>query len=198
MGVERFTLSFKTVFNGHTHRHVVLGISHGGHYGALGMSRRTDLMYKPLEFKVGLEALSCRDCVCVIIVKSAITCSGSTSTNLCLCHVCVFIVKSAIMCSGSRSTNLCLCHVCVFIVKSAVIMFREYEYKSLPLSCLCVYCEICYHVFRDHKHQCWGLPAFLLTLGLIETHMSADCGLRTLRRSKIRVDFLAESTRQKS
>ncbi|GFR57982.1 vasohibin-1-like [Elysia marginata] len=51
MGVERFTLSFKTVFNGHTHRHVVLGISYGGHYGALGMSRRTDLMYKPLEFK---------------------------------------------------------------------------------------------------------------------------------------------------
>ncbi|KAK3749758.1 hypothetical protein RRG08_046263 [Elysia crispata] len=51
MGVERFTLSFKTVFNGHTHRHVVLGISYGGQYGALGMSRRTDLMYKPLEFK---------------------------------------------------------------------------------------------------------------------------------------------------
>ncbi|GFO48193.1 vasohibin-2 [Plakobranchus ocellatus] len=51
MGVERFTLSFKTVFNGHTHRHVVLGISYGGHYGALGMSRRKDLMYKPLEFK---------------------------------------------------------------------------------------------------------------------------------------------------
>lgn len=51
MGLERFTLSFKTVFNGHTHRHVVLGVSHGGHYGALGMSRRTDLMYKPLEFR---------------------------------------------------------------------------------------------------------------------------------------------------
>ncbi|XP_055878651.1 tubulinyl-Tyr carboxypeptidase 2-like [Biomphalaria glabrata] len=50
-GVERFTISFKTVFNDHQHRHVVLGISYAGHYGAIGMSRRDDLMYKPLEFK---------------------------------------------------------------------------------------------------------------------------------------------------
>ena len=33
-------------------RHVVLGVAHGGSYGALGLSRRRDLMYKPLEFKV--------------------------------------------------------------------------------------------------------------------------------------------------
>ncbi|XP_005089651.1 tubulinyl-Tyr carboxypeptidase 1 [Aplysia californica] len=51
LGVERFALSFKTVFKGHIHRHVVLGISHGGYYGAIGMSRREDLMYKPMEFK---------------------------------------------------------------------------------------------------------------------------------------------------
>ncbi|KAH9494456.1 Tubulinyl-Tyr carboxypeptidase 2 [Bulinus truncatus] len=51
VGMERFTISFKTVFDGHQHRHVVLGISFGGNYGAIGMSRRDDLMYKPLEFK---------------------------------------------------------------------------------------------------------------------------------------------------
>ena len=50
--VDRFPISFKTVFNGTTFRHVVLGIYNYGRYGALGMSRRSDLMYKPLEFKV--------------------------------------------------------------------------------------------------------------------------------------------------
>jgi hypothetical protein len=52
LGVERFPIGFKSVFNGHAHRHVVLGIYHGGRYGALGMSRRDELMYKPMTFKV--------------------------------------------------------------------------------------------------------------------------------------------------
>lgn len=51
VGVERFTISFKTLFKDHLHRHIVLGVSYGGFYGAIGMSRRDDLMYKPLEFK---------------------------------------------------------------------------------------------------------------------------------------------------
>ncbi|XP_052769467.1 tubulinyl-Tyr carboxypeptidase 2-like isoform X3 [Mya arenaria] len=51
MGMERFPIGFKTQFNGNYHRHVVLGIYHGGRYGALGMSRREDLMYKPLVYK---------------------------------------------------------------------------------------------------------------------------------------------------
>ena len=50
--VDRFPISFKTVFNGTTFRHVVLGVYNYGRYGVLGMSRRKDLMYKPLEFKV--------------------------------------------------------------------------------------------------------------------------------------------------
>ena len=33
-------------------RHVVLGVHHASLYGALGLSRRQDLMYKPLEYKV--------------------------------------------------------------------------------------------------------------------------------------------------
>ncbi|CAH1262527.1 VASH1 [Branchiostoma lanceolatum] len=50
-GVERFPVSFKSQFGSTVHRHVVLGVYCGGRYGALGMSRREDLMYKPLEFK---------------------------------------------------------------------------------------------------------------------------------------------------
>lgn len=49
--LDRFMISFTTCFNGNTYRHVVLGVSHSGTYGALGMSRRQDLMYKPLRFK---------------------------------------------------------------------------------------------------------------------------------------------------
>lgn len=49
--VERFPLSFKTQFSGSHFRHIVLGIHSGGRFGALGISRREDLMYKPLEFR---------------------------------------------------------------------------------------------------------------------------------------------------
>lgn len=34
-------------------RHVVLGLHHYGKFGTLGLSRRDDLMFKPLKFKVG-------------------------------------------------------------------------------------------------------------------------------------------------
>ncbi|ESO83536.1 hypothetical protein LOTGIDRAFT_133279 [Lottia gigantea] len=51
MGVERFAISFKSTFGSHVHRHVVLGIYYGGLYGAIGMSRREELMYKPLIYK---------------------------------------------------------------------------------------------------------------------------------------------------
>ncbi|XP_072032741.1 tubulinyl-Tyr carboxypeptidase 2-like isoform X2 [Amphiura filiformis] len=50
-GLERFPISFKTQFNGNIHRHVVLGVYFAGRYGALGLSRRDDLMYKPLQYK---------------------------------------------------------------------------------------------------------------------------------------------------
>lgn len=58
LGMERFPISFKTQFNGNFHRHVVLGIYHGGRYGALGMSRREDLMDKPLVFKTLSELIT--------------------------------------------------------------------------------------------------------------------------------------------
>ncbi|KAJ8396846.1 hypothetical protein AAFF_G00011690 [Aldrovandia affinis] len=50
-GVERFPLSFKTQFSGNYFRHIVLGVHSGGRFGALGISRREDLMFKPLEFR---------------------------------------------------------------------------------------------------------------------------------------------------
>ncbi|KAK6183485.1 hypothetical protein SNE40_010960 [Patella caerulea] len=51
MGLERYAISFKSTFGCHVHRHVVLGVYYGGLYGAIGMSRREELMYKPLQYK---------------------------------------------------------------------------------------------------------------------------------------------------
>ncbi|EDO40230.1 predicted protein [Nematostella vectensis] len=49
--LQRFTIGFKTQFGSSIYRHVVLGVHANGKYGALGLSRRDDLMYKPLTFK---------------------------------------------------------------------------------------------------------------------------------------------------
>jgi hypothetical protein len=51
-GLDRFPLSFRTVFNRNIYNHVVLAVYHNGYYGSIGMSRRKDLMDKPLVFKV--------------------------------------------------------------------------------------------------------------------------------------------------
>ena len=52
-GMEKFTIGFKTSSKGNIHRHVVLGLycHDTGLFGALGISRRADLGYKPLKFK---------------------------------------------------------------------------------------------------------------------------------------------------
>lgn len=54
-GVERFPLSFQSHFSGNHFHHIVLGVHSGGRFGALGMSRREDLMFKPLEFKTLMD-----------------------------------------------------------------------------------------------------------------------------------------------
>ncbi|TRY66601.1 hypothetical protein DNTS_025346 [Danionella cerebrum] len=57
-GAERFPLSFKTRFSGsHFFNHVVLGVQCGGRWGALGLSRRPELMYRPPEHRSLLELL---------------------------------------------------------------------------------------------------------------------------------------------
>jgi hypothetical protein len=48
--VDRFPISFRSVFKGNIYRHVVLGIHFNGRYGAVGLSRRDDLMFKPLKY----------------------------------------------------------------------------------------------------------------------------------------------------
>ncbi|ELT94112.1 hypothetical protein CAPTEDRAFT_139464 [Capitella teleta] len=50
-GLDRFPVSFRTVFNRNIYNHVVLGVYYNGLYGSIGMSRRSDLMDKPLVFK---------------------------------------------------------------------------------------------------------------------------------------------------
>jgi hypothetical protein len=49
-GLQRFALGFKTKINKAWLSHVVLGMYYNGKFGALGLSRREDLMYKPLMF----------------------------------------------------------------------------------------------------------------------------------------------------
>ncbi|XP_041105267.1 tubulinyl-Tyr carboxypeptidase 2-like [Polyodon spathula] len=55
--VERFPISFKTQFSGNYFHHVVLGVYCNGRYGSLGMSRRPDLMDKPLTFRTLSELI---------------------------------------------------------------------------------------------------------------------------------------------
>ena len=50
--VQRFAISFKSICNNRVHRHVVMGIYHANQFGALGLSRKKDLMDKSLEAKV--------------------------------------------------------------------------------------------------------------------------------------------------
>ncbi|XP_068110602.1 tubulinyl-Tyr carboxypeptidase 1 [Hyperolius riggenbachi] len=50
-GLERFPISFKTQFSGGCFRHIVLGLHWNGYFGAVGISRREDLMYKPFRHR---------------------------------------------------------------------------------------------------------------------------------------------------
>jgi len=57
--LEKFTIGFKTCSKSNIHRHVVLGIfCHvTGQFGSLGISRRSDLAYKPLAYPTLTELL---------------------------------------------------------------------------------------------------------------------------------------------
>ncbi|KAI9349583.1 VASH2 protein [Obelidium mucronatum] len=48
--IDRYALSFKTKCNDQTYRHIVLVVKYKDKYGSLGLSRRHDLMDKPLQF----------------------------------------------------------------------------------------------------------------------------------------------------
>jgi len=49
--LDRFTIRFKSQFGDVVHRHIVLGLYHNSNYGAVGLSRRNTLMYKPLDYR---------------------------------------------------------------------------------------------------------------------------------------------------
>lgn len=55
--LDRFPISFKTYFSGNYFHHIVLGVNIGGRYGALGISRREDLMYKAPTFRTLSELI---------------------------------------------------------------------------------------------------------------------------------------------
>ena len=47
--LDRYPISFKSVVDGHTYRHIVLAVKQGGKWGAVGISRRTSLMFKEMK-----------------------------------------------------------------------------------------------------------------------------------------------------
>lgn len=53
--VDRIPLSFKSRMNGHTYRHIVLAIRYEKRWGAIGISRRANLMHKDIRFDSLLE-----------------------------------------------------------------------------------------------------------------------------------------------
>ena len=48
--VDRLPLSFKSIFQGNVHRHIVMAIRCDGKWGAIGISRRSNLMDKPIVY----------------------------------------------------------------------------------------------------------------------------------------------------
>jgi tubulinyl-Tyr carboxypeptidase len=55
LAVDRIPLSFKSKMNGNTHRHIVLAIRYEKRWGAIGISRRANLMHKDIRFDSLLE-----------------------------------------------------------------------------------------------------------------------------------------------
>jgi len=57
--LHRFAISFKSTCDGHTHRHIVMGVYCTNQFGALGLSRKSDLMARQLKVKVHLSHVYC-------------------------------------------------------------------------------------------------------------------------------------------
>ncbi|KAJ3223634.1 Tubulinyl-Tyr carboxypeptidase 2 [Chytriomyces hyalinus] len=63
--VDRYALSFKTRCEGGVYRHIVLAIKYKGKFGALGLSRRHDLMDKSVTFESMADLVEeYRKCYC--------------------------------------------------------------------------------------------------------------------------------------
>ena len=55
LAVDRIPLSFKSKMDGNTYRHIVLAIRYEKRWGAIGISRRANLMHKDIRFDSLLE-----------------------------------------------------------------------------------------------------------------------------------------------
>ncbi|KAI8612858.1 Vasohibin-domain-containing protein [Chytriomyces sp. MP71] len=49
--LDRYAITFKTICQGHVYRHIILAVKYASQWGALGLSRRSNLMDKPMEFE---------------------------------------------------------------------------------------------------------------------------------------------------
>uniref|UniRef100_A0A915EUN0 Vasohibin 1 n=1 Tax=Echinococcus canadensis TaxID=519352 RepID=A0A915EUN0_9CEST len=56
--LQRFAISFKSTQGENKYSHVVLGVCCRGRFGAVGLSRRPDLMFKPLKYNKLSELIS--------------------------------------------------------------------------------------------------------------------------------------------
>lgn len=50
--LQRFAISFKSIQGENKYSHIVLGVCCRGRFGAVGLSRRSNLMFKPLKYNV--------------------------------------------------------------------------------------------------------------------------------------------------
>lgn len=57
--IERIPVSFKSKFGGKIYRHIILAVHHvpSGKYGAIGLSRKAELMYKDMKYGSMAELL---------------------------------------------------------------------------------------------------------------------------------------------
>ena len=69
--LHRFAISFKSKCDGHTHRHVVMGVYCTNQFGALGLSRKRNLMDKRLQVKVCLSLRVYVPLLCVVFNRIA-------------------------------------------------------------------------------------------------------------------------------
>ncbi|KAJ3331301.1 Tubulinyl-Tyr carboxypeptidase 1 [Blyttiomyces sp. JEL0837] len=56
--LDRIALSFKSKSKGEIYRHIVLVVKSDGKFGALGLSRRHDLMYKSMRFETLMDLIN--------------------------------------------------------------------------------------------------------------------------------------------
>ena len=57
LDLQRFTISFKSIQRRNKYSHIVMGVCHRGLFGAIGLSRRSDLMFKPVNYVVSQKHL---------------------------------------------------------------------------------------------------------------------------------------------